>query len=98
MSLVDIKRADRRLIMLRALAEEPDYSLSDIVLRGLLAEFGHDVPLDSVRGDLSWLETRDLVTLGEAGSAVVATITNKGVDVAKGRVRVEGVRRPRPGE
>ncbi len=98
MSLVDIKRADRRLIMLRALAEEPDYSLSDIVLRGLLAEFGHDVALDAVRADLDWLAGRELVTLGEAGSAVVATITARGVDVSAGRILIEGVRRPRPGE
>lgn len=98
MSLIDIQRADRRLLILRALAEEPDYSLSDIVLRGLLAEFGHDVPLDTVRADLDWLARAGLVTTGEAGSALVATVTTRGVDVAAGRVRIEGVRRPRPGE
>lgn len=98
MSLVDIQRADRRLLMLRALAEDPDYTLSDIVLRALLAEFGHDVALDTVRDDLIWLQRRNLATLSEAGQAVVARVTARGVDAAAGRLRIEGVRRPLPEE
>ncbi len=98
MSLAEHKRADRRLIMLRALASESDYSITDTVLRMLLAEFGHDESMNTIHADLQWLESRDLVTLRDAGELMVATVTARGVDVAYGRERIEGVRRPRPGE
>ncbi len=98
MSLAEHKRADRRLVMLRALASENDYSITDTVLRMLLAEFGHDEPMDTIHADLKWLEARELVTLRDVGNTVVATVTARGVDAAFGRLRIEGIRRPRPGE
>jgi hypothetical protein len=98
MSLADIQMADRRLIILRALADDPDYAINNFVLHGLLAEYGHGVPSDVVASDIAWLEEQTLLSAEDAGpNMIVATITQRGVDVAAGRARVPGVARPRPG-
>jgi len=98
MGLAQVKQEDRRLLILKALAAENDYSISDMVLRELLSQYGHTESSDTIRVDIAWLEEQGLVTLEKVGMATVATITERGLDVANGAARVPGVRRPRPGE
>lgn len=99
MSLADIERADRRLLILRALAADNNYSINNYVLAGLLSEYGHRVSTDTMATDLAWLAEQGLITLEPAGPAMqVATITQRGFDVATGAAVVPGIRRPRPGE
>jgi len=98
MSFIELKNNDRRLLILKALASENDYSVSDLVLRGLLAEYGHAESADTIRTDIAWLEEQGLVTASKAGSMTIATITARGDDVACGHAVVPGIRRPRPGE
>lgn len=89
---------DRRLVILRALAEDHDFALNDAVLKRALASLGHDVSRDMLRADLQWLADQRLVTLRELdhGAIWVATATEDGVDVARGRPH-PGVARPMPG-
>jgi len=98
MNLLDFKREDRRLLILRALAAENDYSISDTVIRLLLAEYGHRESSDTIRTDLAWLVEQGLITTEAVGTAVVATATRRGVEAADGSAVVPGVRRPQPGE
>jgi len=99
MSLADIERAHRRLVIIRALADDPDYSINHFVLHGLLSEFGHSVSADVVHADIAWLEEQGLITTESAGAnMIVARATERGVDVGMGRARHPGVARPRPGE
>jgi len=98
MSLADFKREDRRLLILKALASESDYAISDVVMRGLLSEFGHGISMDVMHADLAWLQDVGLLSIEKAGRVVIATVTDRGVDVAEGRSIVPGIRRPRPGE
>jgi len=98
MSLADIKCEDRRLLILKALAAENDYSISDRVLRGLLAEFGHSLAMDVLHADLAWLQDIGLLNVEKVSTLSVATITQRGEDVAEGRAVIPGIRRPRPGE
>ena len=93
-----MKREDRRLLMLKALASENDYSISDMVLRNLLREYGHAESADTIRTDIAWLEEQGLVTTEKVGVMVVATVTERGKDIADGAACVPGIRRPRPGE
>lgn len=88
---------DRRLVILRTLAEDHDYSVNDFVLKRALAQLGHDVSRDVLRGDLSWLQDQRLlrVKLLDDGSIWVATATEDGVDVSRGRPH-PGVARPAP--
>ncbi len=88
---------DRRLVILRALAEDHDYSLNDFVLKRALASLGHDVSRDMLRGDLTWLKDQRLLRVREMddGAIWVAIATEDGVDVARGRPH-PGVARPAP--
>lgn len=88
--------ADRRLLTLQCLNEDPGYSLNEAVLQSMLEALGHSVSRDRLRTDLAWLAEQGLVSIGAVGTVQVAMITGRGVDVAVGRVIVPGVRRPRP--
>jgi DNA-binding transcriptional ArsR family regulator len=88
---------DRRLTILRALAQDHDYSVNDFVLKRALESLGHGVSRDVLRGDLAWLRDQGLLRVRELddGAIWVATATEDGVDVAGGRPH-PGVARPAP--
>lgn len=88
---------DRRLVILRTLAEDHDYSVNDFVLKRALASLGHDVSRDMLRGDLTWLKDQGLLRIRpmDDGAIWVAIATEDGVDVAGGRPH-PGVARPSP--
>lgn len=89
---------DRRLTILKTLAEDHDYSVNDFVLKRALASLGHDVSRDLLRSDLAWLEDQRLITLSrpDGDKIWVAMATEDGVDVSRGRPH-HGVARPSPG-
>jgi DeoR/GlpR family transcriptional regulator of sugar metabolism len=90
-----LRTEDRRLAIVRLLEEQP--SANDGVLQSLLEMLGHAVSRDVVRSDLAWLDEQGLVSVEVVmGRVHVATITDRGVDVAKGRSVVPGVKRPSP--
>jgi DNA-binding transcriptional ArsR family regulator len=97
-TLDDVLASDRRLVILRSLADQ-NFELNDSVLQVVLDEFGHNVSRDVVRTELSWLAEQGLVTLEDVGKGrvIVATLTERGGDVAAGRAKVPGVRRPSAG-
>lgn len=95
MSFAEYLRKDVRLVSLRVLAETPGFRANSSVLANLLHQFGHSVTRDQVKTELRWLEEQGLVKLEEAGSVLVATLQERGQDVADGRAMVDGVARPR---
>lgn len=89
--------ADRRLAILRFLHEDPDYRLNDSLLASALEAIGHGASRDVLRTDLAWLMEQGLVTVEEVMRSLhVATLTERGADVATGRAVVPGVKRPSP--
>lgn len=98
MGLAEHKREDRRLLILKALASENDYAISDMVLRSLLEEYGHTESSDTIRTDIAWLKEQGLVTTTTMGTLTIAKVHSRGVDVAEGRAIIPGIRRPRAGE
>lgn len=88
--------SDIRLVILRTLAEDPGYSHNEIILKDVLGVMGHKVTGDSLRAQLSWLHEQGLVTTEGVANLVVATLTQRGADVASGAARCPGVKRPRP--
>ena len=96
MSYSDFAIANIRLIILRALADENDYRLNDNLVAMHLESFGHRKPRDSVRDQLRWLEDMGALTLVEAGTALVAEITRRGLDHIERRTIIEGVQRAKP--
>ncbi|WP_445157393.1 VpaChn25_0724 family phage protein [Halomonas sp. E14] len=98
MSYERILSEDRRLQILRLLDQSSGYSASAHLLGSALGSLGHSVSQDRLLADLDWLAEQDLVTVEDVGSVAVATLTVRGGDVAAGRARVRGVKRPLPGE
>jgi hypothetical protein len=96
MSFDKLLTEDRRLMVLRLMAESPDYQLNVYVLRPALDAVGHTVGLDRLESDLAWLAEQGLVSVGKASDVTVGKLTARGADVAAGRAVVPGVKRPEP--
>ena len=86
-----------RSAALRLLADLPEYRANDIVIADAVRAVGLGCTNDQLRGHLTWLEEQRLVTVAEIGGMKVATLTERGEDVASGRAHVDGVQRPKPG-
>lgn len=97
-SFARLVEEDRRLMILRLLAEDPGYQLNVYVLRPALQAVGHTVSHDRVEADLAWLAEQGLVTVGKSSDVTVGRLTARGADVAKGLATVPGVKHPEPGE
>lgn len=95
MSFKEYLRRDVRLVILRILSEIPGYRGNSSVIANLLDQFGHSVTRDQVKTELRWLEEQGLLTVDDAGSVLVATLAERGQDVANGRAAIDGVARPR---
>lgn len=87
---------NRRICILRTLAESTAYRANDSLLHMVVDEFGFACSRDQVRTELSWLRDQGFVTLADVAGLYVATITQAGLDVAAGHTTVPGVKRPEP--
>ncbi len=89
---------DMHLVILRTLTENNGYSCNDSILQDVLGSFAHKCSRDRVRSALSWLQEQGYLTYEvlETGT-YVAMITQRGIDVAEGNIKVPGIKRPGPG-
>lgn len=85
-----------RAAALRLLAELPEYRANDVVIADAVRAIGHGCTNDQVRGHLTWLEEQRLVKLADLGGMTIATLTERGAEVAAGRAHIDGVQRPHP--
>ena len=85
-----------RIAILRVLDAAPGCRANSSILHSALDDLGLTCTRDQVKGELAWLAEQRLVTNAETGALVVATITERGADVAAGRTVVPGVQRPSP--
>lgn len=92
----DLLTTDIRLVILKALAQDLGYSHNDSILHAIVKKFGHNVSRDVIRTQLSWLKEQRLVEIEMVSDIYVATITQRGLDVADGSATVPGVKRPGP--
>jgi len=89
----------RRCCILRLLEGQAEYQANESVLQMALEQFGFAESRDKIRTDLAWLEEQGLLTTRDVGKnsiVMVALLTTRGADAAKGRVTVPGVQRPGP--
>lgn len=94
MSFAEFLRHDIRLVVLRLLMQMATYKANSSVLTMALERFGHAVSRDQVKTELAWLAEQGLVQNEDLGPVVVATLTERGADVASGRTVAPGVSRP----
>lgn len=90
-------REDRRLVILRLLAEQNAYRSNSSVLHAGLHHLGVNGTRDDVLTDLHWLRDQGYLGMETAVPGVhVATLSARGKEVAEGQVQVPGVSRPSP--
>ncbi|MGH8330742.1 MAG: VpaChn25_0724 family phage protein [Pseudomonas fluorescens] len=90
----DYLREDIRLVVLRLLVEMTAYRANSSVLTMALDSYGHSLSRDQVKTELHWLAEQGALTLAHVGPVLVATLTERGQDIAAGRARVPGIKRP----
>uniref|UniRef100_UPI000C9D1B3A VpaChn25_0724 family phage protein n=1 Tax=Bowmanella denitrificans TaxID=366582 RepID=UPI000C9D1B3A len=74
------------------------YTANDSILDDILESYGHNISRDKVRNHMLWLQEQGLLDVERIGDkTLVAKITQRGMDVARGQCQVEGVKRPAPG-
>lgn len=90
----DFIRQDVRLVILRLLVEMTAYRANSSVLTMALDSYGHTLSRDQVKTELHWLAEQGALTLEDVGPVMVATLSERGQDIAAGRARVPGIKRP----
>lgn len=95
MKFNDLIEREARLVVLRMLAEQSDRRLNSAVMREALAEEW------AINRSRDWLhvQLRDLAEIGaveleEAGSVLIVTLTDRGLDHVERRTVLAGVKRP----
>jgi hypothetical protein len=97
MSFAQFEQEDRRLVLLRMLAEDADYKVNTIILQQGLELYGHSVSRDKLHTEVAWLAEQELVKFDQLNSVKIVTLTQRGLDISQGRASVPGVKRPGPG-
>lgn len=88
---------DRRLVILRVLLESAGYTANEYLLHSMAERLGHVVSADRIQTDLAWLKEQSLIAVDEVAGVRIAKLLTRGEDVARGRIEVPGVKRPRAG-
>lgn len=87
----------RRLTILKFLLDSPEYTSNASILVEVCNNFGVTSTRDQVAGEVAWLKEQGMVTFEDHGDFIVVTATTRGVEIAQGKARHDGVQRPRPG-
>lgn len=91
MSFSEAYKAEARLLILRALAEWPDQTLSSKMILKKLAPYGINPTRDWLHQEIRWLAHLGAVTVTEADTVLVATLTQTGRTHLARQFRLEGV-------
>lgn len=96
-SFAEHQREDRRLVLLRLLAEGPGYSLNSSNLHAGLEYLRIHVTRADLLDDLRWLAAQGLVRMEPIIDGVYGCeLTAAGADVVAGIEHVPGIARARP--
>jgi hypothetical protein len=96
MSLDKVIREEARLIILKELAAQPNYSLNESLLQVVLETFGIARPRAWVREEMNFLQSQGAITTTEIGTVFIGTLTDKGREHVEGRYLIQGIKRPGP--
>lgn len=97
MSYADHFAKHLRLVILRLLNEAPGFRANSSVLTDLANLHGLAASRDQMRGELAWLAEQGLATIDEPSPGlIVATLTERGLDILTARGQHPGVQRPTP--
>jgi hypothetical protein len=94
MTLADRIRAEARLIILKALAGQPNESLTSTMLALELETFSIRRERGWVHDEMRWLAEAGAIRVTEAGTVLIGTLTEKGARHLSREIAIEGVLRP----
>lgn len=94
MSMEAIMRQEARLVILRALSDQPGGTLGSGLLVTVLETYGILRPRTWVHAELRALEQAGAVIVREAGSVLIGTLTERGRDHVEHRAYLDDVKRP----
>jgi hypothetical protein len=89
-----VTREDARLIILRALAEQINDSLASSTLEAVLDAFVIRKDRDWVHDQMEHLREHGAITVIDAGTVKIGTITQRGRRHLQREVIIDGVKRP----
>lgn len=87
-------RLEARLVILKALGQQPNGTLSSSLMEPELAQFGIERTRAWLHQQITHLGDIGAVQAREAGTVMVATLTTLGRDHLNRRIRLEGVKPP----
>lgn len=87
-------REQARLIILKALRDQTDERLNSDLMLPVLESFGIKKAREWVHTELRWLADMGAVRLTEAGTVLVAALTERGAQHLDRVIVLEGVKRP----
>lgn len=91
----DLYDQEVRLIILKALADEDSGRLADSMLMLVFEAFAVNKTRDYLRTQLKWLEREGrAVRLRDAGTAVIAELTDAGMAHVRRKTLIEGIKPP----
>ena len=94
----DFETEFRRRDLLLVLLASRDYSCNESLLRTVLRGQGYLASGAQLRDDLFWLSERQLVRTRDVAGVLIATLLERGRDVAEGAESETGIARPEPGK
>ena len=98
MSMTTIIEREARLVILKELDQKPDGRLNSALLQSTLEVYGISRSRDWVHEQLRHLAEIGAVTIADAGTVRVASISGRGRDHVERRIVLESVKRPSPPE
>ena len=98
MSYAATLEAHRRLAILTHLSECLDYASNAEILLDVCNGVGITTSRDQMISTLAWLHEAGLLATRDHDGFLIVEASARGVDVASGRARDPGVRRPAPGQ
>lgn len=84
-----------RLVILKALNEEPNHRLNESLLMQVLTNFAMNRTREHLRTQLRWLaDQASAIKITEAGSVLIAELTQAGAEHLERVSTIEGVKKP----
>ena len=98
-SIKQLMRADARRAILQILAQDSGYSCNDAILRTAVDRAtAITLTAQEIRDHLAWLEDRGAVTTESVPPYILAKLTDRGMELARGHETMDGVSRPAPSQ
>jgi len=94
-----LNQMDLRLRILQILYWQPGYTINQEELLLALYKQGHAISRDRLYVELGWLDqVTNALVYRKPGRTCVVTLTNAGLDIIRGVMVIDGIRRPLPDE